>query len=411
MALQRSRIVTLLVVVAVVAGLGYRIWLGPQIEVATTPVARGDLKVTVTPTETGTVDTDDTALVRAEVAASIIRVEVEEGQQVAQGVVLLRLDDGAAKQRVKQVQAGLQAAQSRLRSGMVQLRVEQARSVNDLRQAQAQYNEVESRYAKQKQLFDRGQNSESNLNAVAAELEVAKARLAGAQSGKDQVLLAEENLKAVKADVEQARAALRLAEDDLDHTVIRAPIAGTITSLPVKKGELVTLGQTVAQITLLDHLYIRATIDEIDLSRLKLGQAVEIRFDTLPEQSFAARLSYIAPAVSGEKLQSRSVEVKLTLDHPPATLRPGMSADVEILVDEVKGILKVPTNVVMTQDGEHFVYTVEGGRIAKRIVEPGAANWDLTEIRKGLSAGEEVVTSFDVEGLAPGIRAVVKGAP
>ena len=118
-------------------------------------------------------------------------------------------------------------------------------------------------------------------------------------------------------------------------------------------------------------------------------------------------MSEIAPTVSAERLKSRNVQVKVRLASPPPELRPGLSADVEIVVARLDDALSVPSETVMSKDREQFVYVVEDNRIAKRAVVTGHVSWDATEVRSGLQAGEQVVTSLDVEGLAPGARVTV----
>jgi HlyD family secretion protein len=88
-------------------------------------------------------------------------------------------------------------------------------------------------------------------------------------------------------------------------------------------------------------------------------------------------------------------------------LRLGLSADVEIIVARLDDVLSVPSETVMSKDREQFVYMVEDHRLVKRTVVTGYVGWDATEIRSGLQAGEQVVTSLDVEGVVPGARVTV----
>jgi HlyD family secretion protein len=177
-----------------------------------------------------------------------------------------------------------------------------------------------------------------------------------------------------------------------------------VMELPVKVGELVLPGTAVARISRRGDLYIKALIDEVDLARVQLGQTVHVTFDLFPGRTFAGTVSEISPTVSAERLKSRNIQVKIRLAEPPAELRPGLSADVEIVVARLDDVLSVPSETVMSKDGEPFVYVATNHRLVKRPVTTGHVSWEATEIRSGLQENEQVVTSLDVEGLAPGVR-------
>src|SRR3569833_3840996 len=240
---------------------------------------------------------------------------------------------------------------------------------------------------------------------IRADIAAAEAGLQTAQANQDQVALQQRQIDIAAADVKQQEAALQVAEVTLAHTLIRAPIAGTVVELPIKAGELMQPGSVIARITRLDALYVKAQIDEVDLRRLQIGQRADVEFDTKPHVKYAATLFELSPAVSVEKLKSRNVTVKLRLAQPPPFLRPGMSADVEIIVDTLNNVLMVPAQTVMSKDKERFVYVLDDGEVVRRIVETGRSNWDYTEVLKGLNAGDAVVVSLDKGELKPGVRA------
>lgn len=400
---KRLLLVAIVAVVVVAAIFFYR--KSQQIEVETMSVKRGDLVITVTPTETGTVDTDATALVKAEISARIEEVAVAEGDVVKAGDVLVRLDADDVRAKVTLASANLEAARARLASARIALPMEKGRTTAAVAQAKARLDDAKQKYDKKKQLYERRLIALGEMESSEADLDAARAAFDQAQANLEQVPVQERQIKVAQADVEQQAAQLRVAQLNLDRATIRAPIGGTVMELPVKAGELVQPGTPVVRITRMEGLYIKALVDEVDLGRLVLGQSAEITFDTLPDKKFAATLFEISPGVSVEKLKSRNVTVKLKLADPPAFLRPGMSADVEIIVDRVKNVPYVPAQTVMSRDKEQFVYVLEEGRVAKRVIEAGRSNWDYIEVRKGLREGEEVIASLDVEGLKPGVRA------
>lgn len=384
---------------------------GKVLELETVAARSGELVVTVTPTETGTVDSDATAQVKAEVAGRVRELAVAEGDKVAAGAVIARLEADELAARVALARSSLEAARTRLESARISLPLEEARTRAALAEADARYADAEQRYDKKRKLHEARLIPQGEMETAAAELATAAAMREAATANREQVNLQQRQIEIAAADVKQQQAALRVAEVNLDHSVIRAPLAGTVVELPVKLGELMQPGSMVARVTQLDALYAKAQIDEVDLSKLALGQRAEVVFDTQPDVKYRAELFEISPAVSVEKLKSRSVTVKLRFAEPPPFLRPGMSADIEIVVDTARDALMVPTQTVMARDRDHFVYLIAGGKVVRRAVEIGRSNWDYTEVRKGLAPGDEVVSSLDVVGLAPGVKAQRREAP
>ncbi len=413
------------VVVLIIVALVFYYRYSKVISVETVAAQRGDLIITVTPTETGTVDTDATAQIKAEIAARVVEVPIQEGKEVKTGDVLLRLDAGEMQARLNLAASGRAAAQSRLDSARIALPMEKARTTASLAEAQARFADAKQKHDKRKRLYDSRLIASGEMESSVAEFSAAQAALNVAQANLDLVAMQEQQIKVAESDVKQQAAQLRVAELNLEHGTVRAPINGTVMELSVKPGELVQPGMMVARITRLEGLYVKALVDEVDLGRLTVGQSAEIYFDTVPDKKFAAHLFEISPGVSVEKLKSRNVTIKLKLVEPPCMdaqvspeagcrkrpplfLRPGMSADVEIRVETLKNVLHVPTQAIMTKDKEQFVYVIDASKVVRRIVETGRSNWDSTEIRKGLRENEVVITSLDQEGLKSGVRAQKK---
>jgi HlyD family secretion protein len=113
----------------------------------------------------------------------------------------------------------------------------------------------------------------------------------------------------------------------------------------------------------------------------------------------------VASYVTDIEKQSRTVDVEVVIDDPAAVpgLVPGYSADIEVLLDARDDALRVPTEAVQENN---LVLVLEGGRLARRSIKPGLANWQYTEITSGLAAGDRVVVSLDRAGVVDGAPAV-----
>ena len=124
-------------------------------------------------------------------------------------------------------------------------------------------------------------------------------------------------------------------------------------------------------------------------------------------RSFPATVVRVAPYVLDFEAQNRTVEVEVELDDHAfaATLLPGTSADVEVILDARQDVLRVPTSALLASGS---VLVMDDGRLAERPVKAGLRNWDTTEILEGVAEGERVVTSLDRAEVQAGARAVVR---
>ena len=151
-------------------------------------------------------------------------------------------------------------------------------------------------------------------------------------------------------------------------------------------------------------------MDEVDAPKISEGQPVRITLDALPGKSFAGKVRRVAPYVSAVEKQARTVEIEATFDNPAAAgrLLVGYSADVEVILDVRKDVLRVPTSALL-QGGR--VLLLEDGQLVERPVKTGLANWEHTEIVEGLKGGERIVISLDRAGVKAGAVAVEDSAP
>lgn len=201
-------------------------------------------------------------------------------------------------------------------------------------------------------------------------------------------------ISAAEADILSARGKLESAQVAYDNTILRAPADGTITTIDVKLGELVTVQKPVITLEDVSNVYIEANINESDITRVALGQKVSVTFDAFgPEQIFTATVSSIDPSsttVSGVV----NYKIKATLDDP-TLVKPGMTANMTITTGEKTDVIFIPKAAVHSLDGSEFVYVVtdlKRKKYEKRGVTTGfVGNGNRVEVVSGLSVGESVV--------------------
>ncbi len=344
------------------------------IEVEVAVVAPGVVEDLVTNSEGGTVKSRSLARLGAERAGRVAAIPYREGAQVPRGVVLVALDPSTAATRVEATRRDLEAMDAAVAA---------ARATEVL--ARQTLNRSEP--LAEKGMISGGEMDEvrARLDAATAETRVAEARRAG------------------------ARSAVRLAEDDLAHHLVRAPFEAVVTRRFVEVGESVIPGQAVLEVVSLDRLYVSAPIDERDAGRLEPGLPTRVTLDAYPDVQWSGEVKRVAPMIETAREQNRTLEIEVDLprdtSRPPP--RPGMTADVEIVLDRREGVLRIPSLAVA--EGRS-VLVVESGRAVSRPIEVGLRNWQWNEIRAGLTAGEQVITSLDRLGLKAGVAVRVRVA-
>ncbi|MBW8002914.1 MAG: efflux RND transporter periplasmic adaptor subunit [Planctomycetes bacterium] len=172
---------------------------------------------------------------------------------------------------------------------------------------------------------------------------------------------------------------------------VKAPISGTITSIPGQVGATVSPSMTLAKIGKLDELQIRTDIAERFISKVTLGGGALLSFEAFPDATFEARVVEISPVVDPI---SRTLEIKLALLRPDHRVKSGMFAEIRLITETKETAVKVPSDAVMTRYGNSFVFVLgEDDRVERRTVSTGITMDGAVEIVDGLDSGEEVVVS------------------
>ncbi len=395
-------------------------------------------------------------------AGRVAEVRVEEGQVVQAGDLLARLDTGELDLSARQAELALTIAQARLaqaQRGVQEYEVAAARAALDsaqaaydrllegpsdaqirvaranlaqaeasLRQAQAAYDRVQGRpdvgllpqalQLEQATLtYEVAQaNYELAMQAPsAAEKAAARAQIAQAEANllRLQQGPAEEEILIAQKQVEQAQVSLEQVELSLDNVELRAPFQGTIASVNIQPGELASAGLPALVLTNLSRYHIDITVDEIDIARVQEGQPVTVTLDALPEVYLGGSVERIAPTAQSESgLVSYRVRVQLAPADVP--LRAGMTANVDIVVERLDGVLVLPNRYIRIdrETGKTYVDLLVDPETAGTQaieIEIGARNELQSEIRAGLSEGQ--VVAIKIESSRDQLRRAMQMGP
>jgi HlyD family secretion protein len=291
-----------------------------------TPSASGSTLVL-----SGNIEAHESVLGFKTVQSRIVELPFNEGQWVKQGTLLARVDDADYAQQVTIADATLAVQKRQLDSStQTQAAAEKTIAADEAEQALRQAD-----FRRNSELHKQGFLSAAALDQTDAALKQADAILA-----RDRALAAaaERNVKLAQAGVRNADEATRLARIVQGYTTLVAPFDGVVTTRQAELGEVVVPGTPVITVADLDHIWLRAYLNETDLSRVRLGQDVDVTTDSYAGKHYRGRVSFIADKA---EFTPKSVEthaervtlvyrVKIDIDNPTHELVPGMPADARI---------------------------------------------------------------------------------
>lgn len=173
-----------------------------------------------------------------------------------------------------------------------------------------------------------------------------------------------------------------------------APIAGKVVSLSVVRGSIVD--QATEILTIIDPavVWADAEIYERDIARIKVGQDTEVTVPAYPGETFRGKTIYIADLVNEE---TRTITVRAELANGDRRLKPGMFADLTLIVDSAEQMVTVPSAAVLVKMGRQMVFVKENDRFIRREIETRSADGNVQPVIKGIAAGEEVVVQGNHE--------------
>jgi RND family efflux transporter MFP subunit len=323
----------------------------PAIKVSAVTVETGDIKQNLSMSGNLRFIADTT--VSSEVSAQVKTIDVRDGQPVTQGQTLLTFDDSTIRALADQARGTLQKNEALQELGKADL--------------------------------------DKNAPLVG--------------SGAISQLTYEQKLSAYKTaqgQVEADKGALAKALEDLKHTVVTAPIAGILSNRYVEKGDWVTTGGKLFQISDYKTVYLEAYLSDKDVSKLNFGKVIheglgieaEVIIDSLSGKTFEGRIGYIQPVTNLNQL----FQVRIYIDNPDLKLLEGMYARARVQVNRIPDVVRIPIDALLEQ-----VRTNESNSVVREDKQHRA---EITPIKIGIT---DNLYAQVLEGLTPGDLVVIEG--
>jgi HlyD family secretion protein len=368
-------IAAVILILAVIIFLNFQSQREKALKVTVEKVKKRDLTSIVS--ASGEVKPKKSVNISAHISGRIVKIGVEEGQRVKKDDFLLKLDSTQHEANADRDRAVIRTFQA------------------ELIKAEAYLKKDKRFYERQKKLHDEKLISGEQLEDAKTAHEISEA-----------------SHEAILYQIRQAQASLESSLDMLSKTVYNSPIDGIITSLRVEEGEIAMIGtmnnpgtvlMTIADLSVME---VEIEVDETDVIGLSLGQKADVRIDALPDHVIQGKVTEIGSSALQKVLateESKDFKVVITLESPPESLKPGLSASADIITAERQDVLAIPISSLVLKEKENEedkdkgeqeegVYIIKDSRAKFQAVKKGIMGELMVEIISGLEDGQEIAT-------------------
>jgi len=344
-------------------------------------------------TYTGEIKALEETTVSAKASGAAQHVNVEIGDYVEVGTVLLSIDSSDYILQYNQAKAAYNSAVAAYNSttnGSMQQSTSQLKAAVD--GAQLEYDNAKTNYERMKTLFDMGAISQIEFDGAKTRLDSAELNLNTAKNNYDLTtnVLASETKASAQAAVDSAKAALDIAQNMLNNTTVTAPISGYVSAKNINRGQMVAAGSPLFTIKNTAIVDAEINVTESMISHVKVGTKATVSVKSAQTEGLEGAVSVVNPV---KNPQTGMYTVKVHINNTDNVLKEGMFADVTLVTEEMEDAIAIPSEAIM-QDGEElYVYIAKNGTADKSVVTTGIVGDSLTQILSGVNDGDAVVVS------------------
>jgi HlyD family secretion protein len=402
-----------------IAALAYR-FLGntPEVEVVRATAEGANIGGGVVLTATGYIIPHHKIEANSKVTGRVAWIGVEKGDKVKEGQVLVRLEDQEFRAQYDQARGAADSARAQLEQ------LQHGSRPEEIQQTEHNLSEARATAANDKLTLDRTKKlvaqavlSQQALDDATAKYEASQQRVHSVEQSYQLAKIGPrtEEIARAQGALTQAEGQAAYAKSQLDATVIRAPISGTILDRSVEKGELLTgqfasAARPVFSLANLEDIQADLDVAQDDFAKLTPHQKAVVTVDAFPDLKWDGVIAEVSPEANRQKA---TIEVKVQILNPDSHLRPEMNTTVHFIADENKNATTqsagayVPTAALRDAEGKKYVFIAFNDKAMKRDVKilsqrSGGA------LVSGLNGGESVITTAP-EDLKDGDKIKIKG--
>jgi len=409
---RRKKLLVWSILLLAAAGGGYAVWRRGSTTVVEVPVAavrRGEFVLSVR--TRGEIRSVRSIILNAPQVPEprIVRL-AESGKPIKKGDVVVEFDTAAQEQYYLERATSVRTADSQIVQTQASHRI--VNEMDGMNLMQAEYNLERAKLeASKAEILSEIEGAKNRINVGISEGELNQVQTTihsrKISQSADLERLGEQKGKSIR-DADRAKGYL-------SKMVIRAPIDGIVNVLPnfrsggtwgqmpppFKEGDRAWTGAAIAEIPDLSEMRLELKMEEVDRGRLRIGQAVLVRVDAIPDKEFTAVLEWISPIATlvwkGWRESEKVFPAYAPLRQLDPRLRPGMSASAEIVIEKQPGVLLIPARASFLHQGKPAVYVQRGQQFDIRPIEVGQRNDNEIIVVRGLREGERVALENPLE--------------
>jgi len=328
----------------------------------------------------------------ATITARVQHVAVREGARVAEGELLVRLEQGELAAALAQARAARDRARSRVDS-VAKLALPTAREAQT--QAELNANIAEREYQRARELLAQGFISQSRVDEAERQMQIARSQLASAKTQVAAQSAPGAEAQQARQQLAEAEAAVQVAQARLAQSEIRAPAAGVVLERTIEPGDIAQPAKRMMTLALDGPTRLIVQVDEKNLPLLTLGRGATAAADAFPNERFEALIAYISPGVDAAR---GTVELRLDIPNPPAFLKSDMTVSIDAPGPVIKQAVIVPAEAIRQLQSEApFVLLARVGVAARVPVRTGMQTQGRVHVVQGVSAGDAVILTREVQ--------------
>lgn len=313
-----------------------------------------------------TLEATEQGIINSKISARVISVSVENGQFVNAGDTIVTLDAQDIQNNIRSSESQLKVTEQQLNSAQV-----------SLKKLKTNLDDANRNYDRQKNLYEKGGISKADFEAAEKTFNNAQADYEAGNV----------TIETSKANIEVQKVSISNLQDNLNNTVIKAPISGIISDKSVNIGQMASQGTALAKVNNVSSVYATIQVQQDKINNLKVGQAATVTLEG-SDKSYNGTVQNIDLSAD---TTSRVFNCKIKIDNSENTLHPGVFAKVDLFSDQKTEIITVPINALVGSEGNYSVFINDNGTAKKQKVTIGETDENNVQITSGIKDGDQII--------------------
>lgn len=335
-----------------------------------------------------------------DISGKLKELYVSEGEAITEGQLLAKLNDIEYSKKLKTAEINYTKALANLEQKKENRKLSLISEKQKLEELKSNLDQVESEYLPMLEIQD--VYSKQELDVKKSSYENAKLAYQTQLERYNILSSSTTDIELEKANVESSKLSLDMAKDDYNSTILKSPMEGRILNIAYKPGETVSSGDNSDKVTAdtshfmvvsdADKVEVVVPVSEIDLSKVEIGQRVELEFEAFEGQKFTGNVIKIDSLPMIDNNGIVTFNVRAQLDGGVDKIKSGMTCSVEFIIKQRKDVLVIPNKAVSMVEGKQIVKVKdESGNIETKNIKTGLTDGKFVEVIEGINVGETII--------------------